>query len=49
MRRQTLTTAVETKSGTVQNIGRSAIFTPKPNFGGGTIKWYVDRPKQAKG
>lgn len=49
MRRQTLTTAVETKSGTVQNIGRSAIFTPKPNFGGGTIKWYADKPKQAKG
>ena len=49
MQRQTLTTAVETKNGTVQKIGRSAIFTPKPNFGGGTIKWYVDRPKQAKG
>ena len=49
MRRQTLATAVETKNGTVQRIGRSAIFTPKPNFGGGTIKGYADRPKQAKG
>ena len=54
MQRQTLATAVETKDGIVkcilvQRIGRSAIFTPKPNFGGGCIKWYVDRPKEKKG
>ena len=49
MHRQTLETAVETKDGIVQRVGRSAIFTPKPNFGGGTIKWYEDKPKQAKG
>lgn len=49
MQRQTLTTAVETKDGVVRRSGRGAIFTPKPNFGGGTIKWCVDKPKQAKG
>ena len=49
MQKQTLAIAVETKNGIVQRIGKSAIFTPKPNFGGGSIKWYVDKPKQAKG
>ena len=49
MQKQTLAIAVETKDGIVQRIGRSAIFTPKPNFGGGCIKWYVDRPKEKKG
>ena len=49
MQRQSLKTAVETKNGVVQRIGRSAIFTPKPNFGGGSIKWYPDKLKQAKG
>nr|WP_304430232.1 hypothetical protein [uncultured Acetatifactor sp.] len=49
MQRQTLAIAVETRNGTVQRIGRSAIFTPKPNFGGGSIKWYEDKPKEQKG
>ncbi len=49
MQRQTLATAVETKDGVVQKIGRSAIFTPRPNFGGGSIKWYEDKPKEQKG
>ena len=49
MQRQTLATAVETKDGVVRRSGRGAIFTPKPNFGGVSIKWYVDKPKQAKG
>ena len=49
MQKQTLAIAVETKNGIVQRIGKSAIFTPKPNFGGGSIKWYVDRPKEEKG
>lgn len=34
MQKQTLAIAVETKNGIVQRIGKSAIFTPKPNFGG---------------
>ena len=49
MQKQTLAIAVETKDGIVQRIGRSAIFTPKPNLGGGCIKWYADRPKEKKG
>ena len=49
MQKQTLAIAVETKDGAVQRIGRSAILTPKPNFGGGSVKWYVDRPKEKKG
>lgn len=49
MQRQTLETAVETKNGAVRRIGRGAIFTPKPNFGGDSIKWYEDKPKEKKG
>ena len=49
MHRQTLAIAVETKNGTVHRIGRSAILTPKPNFGGGSIRWYEDKPKEQKG
>ena len=43
MQKQTLKTAVEKKSGIVERVGRSAILTPKPNFGGGSIKWYADK------
>ena len=49
MQKQTLTIAVETKNNIVQRIGRSVIFTPKPNFGGGSVKWYVDKPKEKQG
>lgn len=49
MQRQTLETAVEVKNGAVRRIGRGVIFTPKPNFGGGSIKWYSDKPRQVKG
>lgn len=38
MRKQTLVTAIETKNRVICRIGRSAIFTPKPNFSGGNIK-----------
>ena len=48
MHKQTLATAVETKNRVVQRIGRTAIFTPKPNFGGGSIKWYPDKLKEKK-
>lgn len=44
MKKRTLITAVEKKSGIVERVGRSAILTPKPNFGGGSIKWYADKP-----
>lgn len=44
-KKQTLQFAVETKNG-VQRIGKSAILQPKPNFKGGSVKWYPDKPKQ---
>ena len=38
--------ATVVKDGVVQQIGRGAILTPKPNFQGGSVKWYEDRPKK---
>lgn len=46
MRRQTLTTAIETKNGVIHRIGRGSIYTPKPKFGGGSVKWYEDKTRQ---
>ena len=37
---------VKDSKGVIQQIGRSAILQPKPNFKGGSIKWYEDQPKQ---
>ena len=37
---------VKDSKGVIQQIGRSAILQPKPNFKGGSIKWYQDQPKQ---
>ena len=37
---------VKGKDGVIQQIGRSAILQPKPNFKGGSIKFYEDKPKQ---
>ncbi|MCH5250621.1 MAG: hypothetical protein J1E98_11840 [Lachnospiraceae bacterium] len=37
---------VKGKDGIIQQIGRSAILQPKPNFKGGSIKWYQDQLKQ---
>ncbi len=48
MKKQTVNFAVVTKKGTVQSIGRSTIYQPKPNFKGGSIQWYEDKPKQQK-
>lgn len=39
---QTITTAVQTKNGVVQTIGRSVMIQPKTNFKGGSIKWLED-------
>lgn len=45
-KRQTMHFAVVKDSkGVIQQIGRSAILQPKPNFKGGSIKWYQDQPK----
>ena len=37
---------VKDSNGVVQQVGRSAILQPKPNFKGGTVPWYPDKPKQ---
>lgn len=44
-KKQEVQFAVETIKG-VQRIGKSAILQPKPNFKGGSVKWYPDKPKQ---
>ena len=43
---QTMQFAVSKDSKGVMQIGKSAILQPKPNFKGGTIKFYQDKPKQ---
>lgn len=48
MKKQTVNFAVVTKKGTVQSIGRSTIYQPKPNFKGGSIQWYEDKKKSEK-
>lgn len=48
MQTQTVNFAVFVKNGIVQSIGRSAIYHPKPNFKGGSIKWYGDKKKSDK-
>lgn len=45
-KQQTMQFAVAKDSKGVMQIGRSAILTPKPNFKGGSIKWYQDQLKQ---
>ena len=46
-KQQTMQFAVTKDSkGVIQQVGRSAILTPKPNFKGGCIKWYQDQLKQ---
>lgn len=48
MKKQTVNFAVVTKKGTVQSIGRSTIYQPKPSFKGGSIQWYEDKKKSEK-
>lgn len=38
--------AVKAKNGIVTNVGRSSVYMPKTNFGGGSIKWHEDEPKK---
>lgn len=38
--------AVKTKNGIVTNVGRSSVYMPKTNFGGGSIKWHEDNLKR---
>ena len=45
-KQQTIQFAVSKDSKGAIQIGRSAILQPKPNFKGGSIKFYQDQPKQ---
>ena len=45
-KQSTMQFAVAKDSKGVMQIGRSAILQPKPNFKGGSISWYQDKPKQ---
>lgn len=42
MQTQTVEFAVETKSGVVENIGRSTILQPKTNYSGKGTQWFDD-------
>lgn len=48
MKTQTIQFATVTKSEVVQKVGKSTILQPKPNFKGGSIKWYEDNKKADK-
>ena len=42
MKSQTMHFATVTKNKIVTKIGRSTIIQPKPNFKGGSIRWFDD-------
>lgn len=42
MQKQTNTFAVETKDGTVQNIGKSVVYHPAIKYNGEKTKWFDD-------
>lgn len=48
MKKQTINFAVSTQNGVVQRIGASTILQPKPQFKGGSVKWYEDKKKADK-
>ncbi|MCM1223704.1 MAG: hypothetical protein NC548_55565 [Lachnospiraceae bacterium] len=45
MQKQTIQFAVTRDNGTINRVGKTVIDQPKPNFKGGSIKWYEDKPK----
>ena len=46
MVRQEMRFTVQKCNGIVTNIGKSVIYQPQVRCGGGSIKWYEDKPKQ---
>lgn len=46
MQIQTVESAVTRNNGIITRVGRAGIDQPKPDFAGGSIKWYEDKPKQ---
>ena len=42
MEKQTMYFAIEKKNRIITKIGRSIVIQPKPNFKGGSVKWFDD-------
>ncbi len=49
MQTQTVQFAVIRKNGNITRIGRTSIAQPIPDFKGGTVRYYEDKPKEKKG
>lgn len=45
MDNKTLEIVTRSKNGVIHRIENSFIYQPKPQFGGGEIKWYEDKLK----
>lgn len=48
MRKQTVNIAIFSQNGIVQKVGTTAMLQPKPQFKGGSVKWYEDKKKADK-
>ena len=49
MHKQTAEFAVTHKDGGITKTGTAVILQPKTGFGGGSVKWYEDKPKKKQG
>lgn len=43
MQTQTVRLAVTKKGNVIDKIGKSIVYQDRPNFSGGSIKWYQDK------
>ena len=48
MEKQVIRFSVKSENGVVIGVSRSIVEHPVVKFGGGTIKWYEDKPKATK-
>lgn len=46
MKRQTVEFGFKKQNGAIASMGKAAIYQPKTNFKGNSIKWYEDKPKK---
>ena len=46
MQTKTVEFAVTHKDGRISKIGKAVILQPKIRFGGGSVKWYEDKPRK---
>lgn len=49
MQTKTVEFAVTRKDGRITKTGTAVILQPKISFGGGSVKWYEDKPKKKQG